>query len=104
LTCGFDFGFIGSPWFYFGVPKLASELREQAPALQMKIKTALREGGLFWIDLYVCQRTFAFTIPSSKQKILTFSKKKQASDDVYAATQILGTYWAVFCHSQEICQ
>jgi hypothetical protein len=35
--------------------------------LSNKIKTALREGGLFWLTYMLCQRTVTL-LPSSKQK------------------------------------
>jgi hypothetical protein len=62
----------------------------------VKIKTTLREEGLF-VWTYMCISAYvAFAIPSSKQKEPDLLDEKQASDDGYAATQMGNTYWAQF--------
>jgi len=69
-----------------------------------KIKTALREGGLFWLTYTWVSAHVAFAIPSSKQKGPDLLGEKQASDGGYAATQISRTYWAVFYPKSDMCQ
>ena len=68
-----------------------------------KIKTALREGGLFWLIVGVSAHA-AFANSSSKQKGPDLLCEKQVSDDGYAATQMGNTYWAVFYSKNEMCQ
>jgi len=62
----------------------------------VKIKTARREGGLFWLTCTCVSAHVAFAIPSSKQEGPDLLYEKQASDDGYAATQIGNPYWAKF--------
>jgi hypothetical protein len=58
-----------------------------ASLLEQKIKTARREGGLFWLTGMLCQNTCRL-IPSSKQKAPNLLEEV-GSDDGYAAVQMV---------------